>query len=435
MQDFCFARKLLGEDFLYDRHVNYLLKSLRKSTFGTPPESAEAHRLSSLFFVVCGLDLLGALDSRLTRADKEEIIQWIYSYQVDVNHILLPPDLCSPSERVEEDGPRPSNGKKLPETTTTDATSITVPIQATISIEDNNNHLRSDGTSQISNWAVKTKRVAHAGFRASGMIDNEIPFDCGTLTMSYCALATLVILGDDLKRVDRKSIIEGMRELQLPDGSFRTSALGGENDMRIVYCAAAVSSLLNDWSGVDRDRCAKFIKRSLNHEGAFAQHPGSEAHGGSTFCALASLKLMSQLENTLSQDEIDKLIRWCVNRLDRGFSGRPNKDQDTCYSFWIGACLVILNHFEFVEQNSLLDFILIAQEERGGLSKVPDFYSDPLHTCLGFAGLSFIDDDLCLKKGISLLKIDPTLNISLRARHHLDRIHKQFANTENSILT
>lgn len=256
------------------------------------------------------------------------------------------------------------------------------------------------------------------------MIDNDIPFDCGALTMTYCALATLVILGDDLQRVDRESIIKGMRALQLPDGSFQPSALGGESDMRIVYCATAVSRLLNDWSGIDRDKCAAFIKSSLSHEGAFAQYPGAEAHGGSTFCAIASLKLMSKLEDTLSQEDIDRLIRWCMNRLDQGFSGRPNKDQDTCYSFWIGACLVILDHFEYVEQKNLLDFILIAQEERGGISKVPDFYSDPLHTYLGFAGLTFIDDNLCLKKDIRLLKIDPTLNISLRARQHLDKLHK-----------
>lgn len=433
MQDFCLARKVLGEEFLYERHVNYLLKSLKRSTFGgTPLEVAEAHRLSSLFFVVSGLDLLGALDTRLSESDKQEIIQWIYSYQVDKDRILLPLDSFA------------TNGTTT--TTTTSSSSSSGSSSNNQRAHSHNNHHHNhhhnhyhhqqqpnnnnnntnnhhdDNSSQI----IRTSKISHAGFRASSMIDNDIPFDCGILTMTYCALATLVILGDDLKRVDRKSIVRGMRELQLPNGSFKPSALGGESDMRLVYCAAAVSRLLNDWSGIDKDRCARFIRSSLSYEGAFAQYPGSEAHGGSTFCALASLKLMNKLEDTLSYDDIDRLIRWCINRLDQGFTGRPNKDQDTCYSFWIGACLVILNHFEYVGQKNLLDFILMAQEERGGLSKVPDFYSDPLHTYLGFAGLTFIDDDLCSKRGINLLKLDPTLNISQRARSFLDKIHLSF---------
>jgi prenyltransferase beta subunit len=424
MQDYCFARKVFGEEFLYERHVNYLLKSLKRSTFGgTPLEVAEAHRLSSLFFVVSGLDLLGALDTRLSDSDKQEIIQWIYSYQVDKDRILLPIDSFTSNGSSSSSSSNNNNNNNHHHHHHTYNNNHRHPNQSN---DTNSNSHNTNHQGAYPPRIIRTSRVSHAGFRASSMMDNDIPFDCGFLTMTYCALATLVILGDDLKRVDRKSIIQGMKELQLPNGSFKPSALGGESDMRLVYCAAAVSRLLNDWSGVDKDRCARFIRSSLSYEGAFAQYPGSEAHGGSTFCALASLKLMNKLEETLSQEDIDRLIRWCINRLDQGFSGRPNKDQDTCYSFWIGACLVILNHFEYVGQKNLLDFILMAQEERGGLSKVPDFYSDPLHTYLGFAGLTFIDDDLCSKRGINLLKLDPTLNISQRARSYLDKIHLSF---------
>lgn len=384
MQDFCLARKVFGEDFLYEAHVKYLLKSLKRSASWIPFGAAEAHRLSSLFFVVSGLDLLGALDTRLTLTEKKEIIEWIYSYQVDVKRVKVPNN---------------------PTTTTTTTT-------------------KSDDNDQ---------RVGYAGFRATSMINSDIPLDCGIITMTYCALATLVILGDDLKRVDRQSIIAGMRHIQLQDGSFVPSILGGECDMRLVYCAVAVSSLLDDWSGLDKEKCAKFIKDSLSYEGAFAQCPGAEAHGGSTYCALASLKLMSKLEDTLDSHEIDRLARWCVNRLDNGFSGRPNKDQDTCYSFWIGACLVMLDHYEYIEQKNLLKFLLLAQEERGGLSKVPAFYSDPLHTYLGFAGLTFVDEALCDGRGINLLKLDPTLMISMRSKVYLDKLHGTWMQTKNKL--
>lgn len=385
MQDICYEPKAFGQDFLYEIHVDYLLKLLRKSTLGLPLDVAEAHRLSSLFFVVSGLDLLGALETRLSQKDRNDIIEWIYSYQVDIKKLKLKQDIID---------------------------------EIRLSKNENSNQHNSSTSDDLE------CRVGHSGFRATGMINSDIPLDCGYIPMTYCALATLVILGDDLSRVDRYSIIKGMRHLQQPDGSFKPSALGGECDMRLVYCAIAVSQLLNDWSGINPDKCAQFIKESLSYEGAFAQCPGAEAHGGSTYCALASLKLMSKLDVILDANELDRLVRWCINRLDVGFSGRPNKDQDTCYSFWIGACLVMLDHYKYLEQKNLLEFILLAQEERGGLSKTPAFYSDPLHTYLGLAGMTFIDKDLCAAKGIKLLKLDPTLNISARARKYLDELHK-----------
>eukprot|EP00966_Prymnesium_polylepis_P043145 1002147-Prymnesium_polylepis.1 len=36
---------------------------------------------------------------------------------------------------------------------------------------------------------------------------------------------------------------------------------------------------------------------------------------------------------------VPELVQWCVGRQRGGFQGRPNKDEDTCYSFWIGASL------------------------------------------------------------------------------------------------
>ena len=41
--------------------------------------------------------------------------------------------------------------------------------------------------------------------------------DGGHITMTYSALATLVILGDDLSRVDRSSIMDGIQKLQVAD--------------------------------------------------------------------------------------------------------------------------------------------------------------------------------------------------------------------------
>jgi geranylgeranyl transferase type-1 subunit beta len=43
-------------------------------------------------------------------------------------------------------------------------------------------------------------------------------YECGHLAMTYTGLASLVILGDDLSRVNRTAIIEGVKALQQEDG-------------------------------------------------------------------------------------------------------------------------------------------------------------------------------------------------------------------------
>ena len=43
-------------------------------------------------------------------------------------------------------------------------------------------------------------------------------YDCSHIAMTYTALASLLILGDDLSRVNRPAVIEALKILQLPDG-------------------------------------------------------------------------------------------------------------------------------------------------------------------------------------------------------------------------
>ena len=88
------------------------------------------------------------------------------------------------------------------------------------------------------------------------------PFDSSHVTMVYTALSCLLILGDDLSRVNRKAVLAGVRNLQLENGCFRCTAGGGESDMRFVYSASAVCYILQDWSGMDTDKAVEYIKMS-----------------------------------------------------------------------------------------------------------------------------------------------------------------------------
>ncbi len=78
-----------------------------------------------------------------------------------------------------------------------------------------------------------------------------------------------------------------------------------------------------------------------SYEYGIGQGPGLEGHGGTTFCAIASLVLMGRLHTAFSKKQIQGIIKWCIFRQQTGFQGRPNKPVDTCYSFWVGATLKV----------------------------------------------------------------------------------------------
>ncbi|VDM15048.1 unnamed protein product [Wuchereria bancrofti] len=103
-------------------------------------------------------------------------------------------------------------------------------------------------------------------------------YDSAHISQTYVALCSLLILGDDLSRVDRKAVLEGICCDQLSDGSFRGQQ-GTENDMRFVYCAIAICYILNDFSAINMKSVLKFIQRCVNFDGGIGQAPFLESHG------------------------------------------------------------------------------------------------------------------------------------------------------------
>lgn len=260
---------------------------------------------------------------------------------------------------------------------------------------------------------------SRSGFQGSSTIPKEAPkYQCGHLAMTYTGLATLLILGDDLSRVDKKSIIEGMKACQNPDGSFTAMIVGCESDMRFSYCACCISAILNDWSGIDKSKAIDYIVKSISYDGGIGQGPGLESHAGSTFCAVASLYLMNELHNTLSKEQLNKLRTWCLMRQDGGFQGRPGKPSDTCYSFWVGATLQLLNVGQLCDHEENRMFLFKTQDTLvGGFAKFDNCRPDPLHTYFGLCGLSLLGED-------GLCTMHAALNISDRAYKHLLKIQK-----------
>lgn len=158
-----------------------------------------------------------------------------------------------------------------------------------------------------------------------------------------------------------------------------------------------------------------------------AQCPELESHGGTTFCALATLSLTNQLDK-LSEQQVEGLKRWLLFRQVDGFQGRPNKPVDTCYSFWVGASLKMLDVLQFSNYGNNRRYVYETQDTVvGGFSKWPDTCTDPMHTYLGLAGLSLIGES-------GLIEIEPTLNITKRAYEHLKSLHAKWESEKICVL-
>ncbi|CAG8465712.1 1375_t:CDS:2 [Cetraspora pellucida] len=315
-------------------------------------EGNDTHRMTLAFYSLAGLDLLGVLETEYTQERINNWIDWIYAQQIlpDENNPELNERIC---------GFRGSPFSGLP-------------------------------------------------YNPSGCRESRLPFDASNLAMTYTALASLLILGDDLSRVDKPSIVNAMRYLQKEDGSFTQTYQGMESDMRFVYCACAISYILDDFSGINVDKVVQYIKESQSYDYGIGQGPGEESHGGSTYCAIASLYLLNKLDEGLLSK--DKTIFWLISRQESGFQGRANKPPDTCYSFWIGASLMILDSFEFIDYEKNYNFLMKTSTSLGGFSKCPGCYPDVMHTYMGVAGLSLMEESK---------KLDSTLNISLKAKENL----------------
>lgn len=171
-----------------------------------------------------------------------------------------------------------------------------------------------------------------------------------------------------------------------------------------------------------------FLKQHINksiifqsYDCGIGQGPELESHGGSSYCAIASLALMNQL-NRLTPHQQHGLKRWLISRQEDGFQGRPNKPVDTCYSFWVGATLKILDMYQFVNFEKNREYLLLTQDALlGGLAKWVDTRADPLHTYMGLAGLSLMGGD-------GLNEVYPALNVTIRAHEHLKSLHKKWRN-------
>ena len=221
--------------------------------------------------------------------------------------------------------------------------------------------------------------------------------------MTYAAIASLIMLGDDCARIDRTALSKALASLQSEDGSIDSSPLSrGDGDVRFVFSASATVTLLAlPSSALDARSALRFIAACQTHEGGLALQPGGEAHGGATFCGLAARSLLlfrDEGNPRESSVDVSAALRWLARRQDSqsgGPTGRAGKDPDACYAFWLGASsAILLKEMALPEQlvtdaSSLRAWVArCAASEGPGLAREPGEDADPFHTAYALAGLA-----------------------------------------------
>ncbi|KAH8974166.1 hypothetical protein BDL97_01G087600 [Sphagnum fallax] len=232
--------------------------------------------------------------------------------------------------------------------------------------------LNGDGNSTFEDEALYGFRGSTSiGLHFSSCGAPPLLYDGGHMAVTYSALAILRILGDDFSSVACKSVLKSVQALQQIDGSFCPVHLGAEKDVRFSFCAAAICMMLDDREAMDLEKALEYVLSCQSYDGGFGLCPGLEPHGGATYCALATLKLVGLL--TPKSENGDKfvallpghesLIGWCLRRQTEtgGFQGRANKEADSCYAFWVGGSLQMLGGYNLCDKASLRSFLLSCQ--------------------------------------------------------------------------
>ncbi|XP_065911025.1 geranylgeranyl transferase type-1 subunit beta-like [Dysidea avara] len=311
---------------LRNKHIKFFQRCINILPSST--RQFDTSRMTILFFAVCGLDVLDAMDT--ISAMKADIISWIYAQQVLPSNSQHHPGYCG---------------------------------------------FRGSGFNG-----------------ASYKGDVGTIYNYSHIAMTYTALATLITLGDDLSRVDKPAVVKSLKVLQLDNGSFKSTAEESENDMRFVYCACCISHMLQDWSGIDTGKACQYIIQSQNYDYGIGQGPFLESHGGSTFCGIASLSLMGKLDLLSSSqlEGLKKWCIRRQQSGFQGRPHKP-VDTCYSFWLGASLNLLKCGDMVEKTMNKQYVYSTQGAFT-GGFAKQPDSFPDPLHSYLGLCGLSLGGD-------------------------------------------
>ncbi|KAL4750792.1 hypothetical protein BDW72DRAFT_109516 [Aspergillus terricola var. indicus] len=404
--------------FTKDRHVTFFLRCLKTFLPGLYT-SNDSNRMLLAFFIVAGLDLLGALESKTTLEERQGYIEWIYQCQV-------------PSGGFRGfTGTDFGTKLRTPENEAWDPANVPSTFFALVILLILGDDLSRVKRTKCLKWLRKMQRPNGSFGEVLGP-DEKIE---GGGDLRFCCFAA-----------GTRYILRGKRNIGL-----------------------------NGIEDIDVGKLVAFIVSCQAYDGGMAEGPYCEAHSGHTYCAVNTLTFLNRVSDdswrvplvSPGSRQFESLVRWlvsrqtnelgdeeeddeneedndddngdssnspaddvqglseAVNELDlhksidalpsilppseeslqwAGFNGRCNKFADTCYSFWNAATLDMLDRLSMVDAERNRRYLLQkTQHLVGGFGKSVGELPDLLHSYFGMVSLAFqgeqgldsVDSALC----------------------------------------
>ncbi|KAK5796757.1 hypothetical protein VI817_006041 [Penicillium citrinum] len=419
-----------------ERHVKYYLRCL-KTFLPSAYLSNDSNRMLLAFLALTGLDVLGALQNKTTPEERQSYINWIYHCQVPTGGFrgFSGTDFGDEQRRSENEAWDPAN--------------VPATFFALVNLLILGDDLSRVRRVECLEWLPRMQRE-NGGFGEVLGPGGKVE---GNSDLRYCCCAAGIRY---ILRGSRGKGVEGVED-------------------------------------IDVSRLMGFIQACQSYDGGMAESPFREAHSGHTYCAVGSLEFLrrasvdTQSVQMLSPGSppFEALVNWLASRQTgelgeeeeeeeeqeegnkgqdqpkdeteshqpiseedistlplitsladdsipcAGFNGRCNKVADTCYSFWNGATLMMLDRSSVVDSDRNRRYLLEkTQHLVGGFGKVPgdppggknvdmltfhSFPPDLLHSCFGLISLAFQGE-------AGLAHVDPALVTTDRVVQHLESL-------------
>ncbi|KAF8472779.1 terpenoid cyclases/protein prenyltransferase alpha-alpha toroid [Kalaharituber pfeilii] len=416
------------------KHLKYWLRCL-KSPLPTPYTTTDLSRLSLAFFSVSALDLLGALHTHTTESERAEWISWIYSCQLPGGGFRGSPATAGTGEVWDV--------ANLP--------ACYFALAALAVLGDGFGGMNWVGLAKV----LKSLQREDGGFGewvlkgGMGIRGEEGDAVMGgeDMRFMYCACAVRWFLKGGEKG---RRVIEGVEDIDVGkavrfimnsttyDHGFSAYPFV-EAHAGHAYCAVAALSLLGRLDVLEEadknvpgipntvpgqpslrgiikwlvDRQVGYVPELDSPDRSRTSSPFEETETGepsSTKSITISAPSSSPTAPISPRPPLPPL-QPPKEPLTAGFSGRPNKPADTCYSFWVCGALSILSSSHLIHVPANRRFLLqLTQHLIGGFGKLPgvEWRPDVLHSYLGLAalgvlrepGIKEVDAALCVARDV-----------------------------------
>ncbi|KAJ5157517.1 uncharacterized protein N7482_008617 [Penicillium canariense] len=408
--------------FNTERHVKYYLRCL-KTFLPSAYISNDSNRMLLAYLTLGGLDVLGVLQSKTTPEERQGYIDWLYHCQVPTGGFRG------------FSGTNFGDERRTADNEAWDPANVPATFFALVNLLILGDDLSRVKRRECLEWLPKLQREDGSfgevlGPNGTVEGDRDLRYCCCASGTRYLLRGRTGKSVEDVPDIDVSKLISFIEACQSYDGGIAESPFR-ESHSGHTYCA--VGSLLFLRQGTDNIEPAQLVSpgsakfealvgwlASRQTDKLLGEEEGEE-EGEEDETEGDNQEVSPATEAETGTESVDDLIRGLSGMTPiagdtiscAGFNGRCNKLADTCYSFWNGAALLMLDRYSVIDDARNRKYLLEkTQHLVGGFGKGVGDPPDLLHSYFGLVSLAFQGE-------AGLAEVDPALVATKRTVQHL----------------